>query len=164
MDGALAQLGAHNTGSVGVTGSNPVRSTNQKGVLSALLFGLVDILVLRNHVRTKCARGEFAKQICASIVLQSRLGSESRTLHQPKRSAFGTPFWFGRHIGFEKPCAHKVRSRRICVANLRRDSRLRLSRLGSESRTLHQKTKRGMQCTPLYFFTVYHPKVQNQTF
>ena len=60
MDGALAQLGAHNTGSVGVTGSNPVRSTNQKGVLSALLFGLVDILVLRNHVRTKCARGEFA--------------------------------------------------------------------------------------------------------
>ena len=27
--GALAQLGAHNTGSVGVTGSNPVRSTKQ---------------------------------------------------------------------------------------------------------------------------------------
>ncbi len=26
-DGALAQLGAHNTGSVGVTGSSPVRST-----------------------------------------------------------------------------------------------------------------------------------------
>ncbi len=26
-NGALAQLGAHNTGSVGVTGSNPVRST-----------------------------------------------------------------------------------------------------------------------------------------
>ena len=28
--GALAQLGAHDTGSVGVTGSNPVRSTSGK--------------------------------------------------------------------------------------------------------------------------------------
>ena len=28
--GALAQLGAHNTGSVGVTGSNPVCSTIEK--------------------------------------------------------------------------------------------------------------------------------------
>ena len=31
-NGALAQLGAHNTGSVGVTGSNPVRSTTKKGL------------------------------------------------------------------------------------------------------------------------------------
>ncbi len=29
-EGALAQLGAHDTGSVGVTGSNPVRSTRKK--------------------------------------------------------------------------------------------------------------------------------------
>ena len=28
--GALAQLGAHNTGSVGVRGSNPLRSTKSK--------------------------------------------------------------------------------------------------------------------------------------
>ncbi len=31
-NGALAQLGAHNTGSVGVTGSNPVCSTKRKSV------------------------------------------------------------------------------------------------------------------------------------
>ena len=31
--GALAQLGAHNTGSVGVRGSNPLCSTNKKGTL-----------------------------------------------------------------------------------------------------------------------------------
>ncbi len=30
VNGALAQLGAHNTGSVGVRGSNPLCSTNNK--------------------------------------------------------------------------------------------------------------------------------------
>ena len=34
ISGALAQLGAHNTGSVGVRGSNPLRSTKQKPLLS----------------------------------------------------------------------------------------------------------------------------------
>ena len=32
-DGALAQLGAHNTGSVGVRGSNPLRSTSRRDLL-----------------------------------------------------------------------------------------------------------------------------------
>ena len=32
MFGVLAQLGAHNTGSVGVTGSNPVCSTRIRSV------------------------------------------------------------------------------------------------------------------------------------
>ena len=36
--GALAQLGAHNTGSVGVTGSNPVCSTRKKARESVLFF------------------------------------------------------------------------------------------------------------------------------
>ena len=31
MRGALAQLGAHNTGSVGVRGSNPLCSTKKRG-------------------------------------------------------------------------------------------------------------------------------------
>ena len=40
-NGALAQLGAHNTGSVGVTGSNPVRSTKKhcrKGYVFCSVF------------------------------------------------------------------------------------------------------------------------------
>ena len=48
MDGALAQLGAHNTGSVGVTGSNPVRSTKNKcrmGYILHLFFIQVADLV-----------------------------------------------------------------------------------------------------------------------
>ncbi len=36
--GALAQLGAHNTGSVGVRGSNPLCSTRKKHLLSQVLF------------------------------------------------------------------------------------------------------------------------------
>ena len=46
--GALAQLGAHNTGSVGVTGSNPVCSTSGKGTTETLpLFYFAAPAVIR---------------------------------------------------------------------------------------------------------------------
>ena len=55
-NGALAQLGAHNTGSVGVRGSNPLCST--KGIRGAgghPLFLWWSVAALRNHVRAVCA-------------------------------------------------------------------------------------------------------------
>ncbi|MBE6699079.1 MAG: hypothetical protein E7584_02425 [Ruminococcaceae bacterium] len=136
---------------------------------------MVEHLVLRNLVRTKCARGEFAEQICASIeaieawfripyihqsakwvpngtpcLFGGTFGLEKPCAHKVRRGEFaeqicasieaieawfripyihqsakwvpnGTPCLFGGTFGFEKPCAHKVRPRRICRANLRLD-------------------------------------------
>ena len=45
--GALAQLGAHNTGSVGVRGSNPLCSTKRTGTAFA-----VPVLLLNHMIRT----------------------------------------------------------------------------------------------------------------
>ena len=39
--GALAQLGAHHTGSVGVRGSNPLCSTNEKSLCLAENIGFI---------------------------------------------------------------------------------------------------------------------------
>ncbi len=52
MQGALAQLGAHNTGSVGVTGSSPVRSTKNKGLQ---FFCKPFVLVKSIYHTVKCA-------------------------------------------------------------------------------------------------------------
>ena len=41
VNGALAQLGAHHTGSVGVRGSNPLCSTNEKSLCLAENIGFI---------------------------------------------------------------------------------------------------------------------------
>ena len=43
--GALAQLGAHNTGSVGVRGSSPLCSTRKKHLRKQVLFSMISVPV-----------------------------------------------------------------------------------------------------------------------
>ena len=51
--GALAQLGAHNTGSVGVRGSNPLCSTKTKEEGNALLFGFAEEIPMKYPSNSK---------------------------------------------------------------------------------------------------------------
>ena len=56
INGALAQLGAHHTGSVGVRGSSPLYSTKNKDLLwqvfifGATKFALLQVKLLRSEV------------------------------------------------------------------------------------------------------------------
>ena len=82
--GALAQLGAHNTGSVGVRGSNPLRSTKTRAVMQSMTA----LVLIEPYIQNPSRIAERQlRHACATTKemprtkKRARLGSESPRNH-----------------------------------------------------------------------------------